>query len=199
MSSTRTSPWRPAMASARRLAASTWGVDKWVPVMTRLRHCARKSSLIASASSAISAQFSRANSSGNVSWSLMPSSTMPVSRSRSICTWLVSQPSRRSVSVRKRPFCSSPTREIMAERSPRRAVPKAMLPEEPPRYLAKLLASSRLQPICCAYRSTARRPRQATSSGRSEGKFSMLMVIGPCVARGPGRAGLPIIVAFVRS
>lgn len=98
----------------------------------------------------MSAQFSRAKSSGKVSWSLMPSSTMPVRRCGSICTWPTSQPSFLSVFSRKRPFCSSPTRETMAERKPRRAVPKAMLADEPPRYLEKLAASSRLQPICCA-------------------------------------------------
>ncbi|XQU70900.1 DUF1534 domain-containing protein [Cupriavidus sp. H18C1] len=75
---------------------------------------------------------------------------MPVSRASSICTWLTSQPSRRSVSSRKRPFCSLPTREIIAERKPSRAVPKAILADDPPRYLAKVLAASRLQPICCA-------------------------------------------------
>ncbi|MNT91274.1 hypothetical protein D3C86_2040960 [compost metagenome] len=75
---------------------------------------------------------------------------MAVRRSASTFTWLTSQPSRCSVLRRKRPFCSLPTREIMAERSPKRAVPKAMFADDPPRYLEKLLAASRLQPICWA-------------------------------------------------
>ncbi|MNS91181.1 hypothetical protein D3C72_1252600 [compost metagenome] len=98
--------------------------------------------------------------------SLMPSMTKAVRRSRSMPTWLTSQPSFDRVSVRKRPMWSSPTFDSMADFKPRRAVPKAMFADEPPRYLAKLVASSRGLPICCAYRSTARRPRQITSSAR---------------------------------
>jgi hypothetical protein len=33
----------------------------------------------------------------------------------------------------KRPFCSSPTREIIATESPRRAAPTAVLAGDPPR------------------------------------------------------------------
>ena len=47
MSSTRTRPWRPAISSALRLAASTPGALRWVPVMARQRQRARNASLMA--------------------------------------------------------------------------------------------------------------------------------------------------------
>jgi hypothetical protein len=65
-------------------------------------------------------------------------------------TWLTSQPSLRIVSSRKPPSASSPTREISARLRPRRAQPNAVLADEPPRYFAKLVTSSRRAPICCA-------------------------------------------------
>ena len=45
-------------------------------------------------------------------------------------------------------FNCSPTRASIDERSPWRAVPYATLPDDPPRYLAKLDTSSRRAPIC---------------------------------------------------
>ena len=174
MSSTRTAPCLPAWPSAASDAARTVGVDRCVPVISSARQWAMKSSWIAAASIAMSAQFSRTNSSGKVSRSFRPSSTRPVRRSGSTCTMLVSQPSRCRVSTRKRPICSSPTREIIAARRPSRAAPKAMLAELPPRYLAKLATSSRREPTCWAYRSTARRPRQARSKRRGPGNRRLL-------------------------
>ena len=75
-------------------------------------------------------------------------------------------------------MCSSPTRLIMALRIPRRATPKARLPELPPRVLDMLRASSRRAPNCSAYRSTARRPRQARSWVRPAGNFKTVMGAG---------------------
>jgi hypothetical protein len=51
----------------------------------------------------------------------------------SVPTCETSTPSRASVSRTKRPFCSSPTRVIIATRGPRRAAPTAVLAGEPPR------------------------------------------------------------------
>ena len=98
----------------------------------------------------MSAQFSRMKMSGNVSLSLMPSTTAPVRRAGSTLTWLVSQPSRAIVSTRKCPFASSPMRETRPVFKPSRAQPNAVLADEPPRYLAKLVTSSSRAPICCA-------------------------------------------------
>ncbi len=94
----------------------------------------------------------------------MPSITSAVRRVRSVVTWLTSTPSLASASRTKRPICSLPTRVSMAERVPRRARPAARLPDEPPRYLAKLCMSSSRPPNCSPYKSTAARPRQMTSS-----------------------------------
>src|SRR5471030_2255897 len=85
-------------------------------------------------------------------------------------TWLVSQPSRSSVSVRKRPMWSLPTRESIADLRPSLAHPNAIFADDPPRYFAKLDTSSSRAPTCCAYRSTARRPRQTISRLRPGAK-----------------------------
>jgi hypothetical protein len=48
------------------------------------------------------------------------------------------------------PHVVVPTRLSIADLRPSRAVPKAILAEEPPRYLAKLDTSSSRAPTCCA-------------------------------------------------
>jgi len=172
--------WTLARVERERVAAASEarrvpGVDRCVPVMASARHWAMNDSSISAASIAMSAQFSRMNSSGKVSRSFSASSTCAVRRWGSICTWLTSQPSRASVSVRKRPICSLPTREIIALFRPSRATPKAMLPDEPPSVIENERVSSSGLPNCWAYRSTARRPRQARSKRRSEGKLRALI------------------------
>ena len=170
MSSTRVVPCFVAKPNAASDAARTVGVDRCVPVISSARQSAMNASSMRAASTAMSAQFSRTNSRGKVSRSFSPNSTRPVSRCASTCTCDVSQPSRCKVSTRKRPICSSPTRDTIAARRPSLAAPKAMLAELPPRYFAKLDTSSSRAPTCCAYKSTARRPRQAMSKRRPLGK-----------------------------
>src|ERR1700754_1990698 len=58
----------------------------------------------------------------------------------------------------------------MAALSPSRAQPNAIFAEDPPRYFAKVDTSSSRAPTCCAYRSTARRPRQMMSRLRPAAK-----------------------------
>src|ERR1700761_35373 len=83
-------------------------------------------------------------------------------------TWLTSQPFLVSVSVRKRPIWSLPTRASIDAARPSRAQPNAIFADDPPRYFAKLDTSSSRAPTCCAYRSTARRPRQTMSRLRAD-------------------------------
>jgi hypothetical protein len=112
--------------------------------------------------------------------------TMAVRRSGSVLMPLTSQPSRASDSTRKRPMWSSPTRLSMADLSPSRAVPKAILADEPPRYLAKLLTSSRRAPP------VVRRGRRPSARGKSNpvvdhwqiesGPCWLLLFLSACVA-----------------
>src|SRR5271166_327860 len=65
---------------------------------------------------------------------------------------------------------SLPTRESIADLSPSRAQPNAIFADDPPRYFAKLDTSSSRAPTCCAYKSTASRPRQTTSRVLADAK-----------------------------
>ena len=107
-----------ARSSARCEMPLMYSVEKCVPVMSSALLWRMKSSAMSSSAIAMSAQFSRRKISGNVSRSLIASTTAAVSRRGSTDTCEVSQPSFCSVSTRKWPSPSSPMREIMPVERP---------------------------------------------------------------------------------
>ena len=101
MSSTRTTPCLPAWPSAASDAARTVGVDRCVPVISNARQPAMKSSRIAAASIAMSAQFSRRTAAGRCRGPSGPAAPDRSGARGSTCTCDVSQPSRCKVSTQE--------------------------------------------------------------------------------------------------
>ena len=150
MSSTVRTLVRRASSSARRLVRLTWSVEKCVPgdqqCFEEAMNASSKSSFVdGHVRAVIAIEHERERVAVFQAEQHQPGEPVEVDAH---VTGV--QPSRSSVSVRKRPMWSLPTRASIAEVRPSRAQPNAIFADDPPRYFAKLDTSSSRAPTCCA-------------------------------------------------